>query len=152
MGIYSPSFTGFTNPYKFKVWRQSAQNATSSLSALLCDTTVFDTGSNVDITTNKGRFTAPVAGYYWFSARIRLVTGTNGFALVDLYKNSSSSLNGTINRSAGATTSVASHVSGIIQLAANDFVEAYIGSDTTNAITVTGSDENYFEGFLISSS
>jgi hypothetical protein len=139
----------FANPYKFRVYQTTAGNLGASPGKILFDTKTFDTGSNVDIVTNKGRFTAPVSGFYYFSATVSHNVGSGNFLRADLYKNGSflSAGIGFIN-SASAFQDDAI-VSDFIQLAANDYIEVYLISTVGNAIGV-GPGATYFSGFLVS--
>lgn len=138
--------TGF-NPYKFHVHRAAALNTANAASAAVAfDTKDYDTGTNIDVVTNKGRFTAPAAGFYRFDGAIDLVSGGTLEAIISLYKNGAETTRG------GRETIVSSHDVGIvvgdtIQLAANDYVEIYVFSSGTTAFTV-GTVTPYFSGSL----
>jgi hypothetical protein len=107
----------------------------------------FDTGSNLDITTNVGRFIAPIAGFYWFKCGI--ATGNNtgmNRLFCSLYKNGVEYARGTdIPSSTGA---YGVETSGLIQLAVNDYVEGFYYSAVGN--TVNTDHTTVFEGFLVS--
>lgn len=134
-----------SNPYKFSVYRNTAHTSSTTAARVQFDTKTFDTGSNVDIVTNKGRFTAPVAGFYYFTA-LAGNTVANAAIATFLYKNGSRIKHGNFF---GTTTGSISEVSGLLQLAATDYVEAYFlggnGSDM-----YTGADLCYFDGFMVS--
>lgn len=154
MSIYSPSTAALTNPYKFYAYRNAAQNTSAGAFAVIgCDTRVFDTGSNLDITTNKGRFTAPIAGFYYFSAQFETAAyaGT-GYLGISLLKNGAQTLNGNYIDMTAWANAIDSGVtvSGMLQLAANDYVEAAVFASATVALTVGSSKYNYFQGFLVS--
>lgn len=144
------------NPYKFRVYRSAAQNSTSGAYAVVnFDTRNFDTGSNVDITTNKGRFTAPIAGFYQFSWSAGWVgstgAGSSHAVTTALYKNGSSVSDGSLAspRDATAISDSRSVGSDVISLAAGDYVEVYIYATATAALGV-GSDKCFFSGHLVS--
>jgi hypothetical protein len=67
-----------TNPYKFSAYLSSGgQTITANTyTALKCDTTLFDTGSNYN--TSTGVFTAPIAGFYQFNIAVRAALGAAG--------------------------------------------------------------------------
>lgn len=132
------------NPYKFSVYLTSAQNTINGATRILYDTKEFDTGSNIDILTNKGRFTAPIAGFYQFNA-VAEAALVSGFLTVLLYKNGSLFKNGQ-SSTAGSPNIVGSWC---IQLAAGDFAEIFISSGSAVALG-TGSNVNVFSGFLVS--
>lgn len=134
------------NPYKFHVYRTAAQSSTAGAQAIVnFDTKLFDTGSNVDVVTNKGRFTAPVAGFYWFSARL----DGNGFTRVFLsfYKNGSEYIRGYRTNSANFQSVYVN--TGIVSVTAGDYFEAWLY--TSGAITANATDlESHFSGYLTS--
>lgn len=141
------------NPYKFLVWRSAALNTGNGAYAVMaCDTKVYDTGSNVDIVTNKGRFTAPVAGFYVFSGMaVATVAADNGRLLVGILKNGTIYLEGSEPRAGGTNTVLASSfTTPPISLAANDYIEFAIQSDSSAALAVGSATDNWFGGFLLS--
>ncbi len=146
-GGNSPKKT--TNQVKFSVYRTAAQNSLTTPTVVLMDTKLFDTSSNVDVATNKGRFTAPIAGYYHFDGLAGNTVASATTTFVYLYKNGSMAKRGTGNSS--SATGTYSSVSGFIQLAANDYVELYFvgGGGSTMGI---GQTDCYFDGFLVSAS
>ena len=138
----------FYNPYKFSVYRAAALLSNSSLTVIAFDTKVYDTSNNIDVVTNKGRFTAPVNGFYWFGgvAGNTIIVGSQ-MGIV-LYKNGSILKNGTILPSAIASGSFA-NIGTTVQLVAGDYVElAFIGSG--GGSMGVGQNNSYFEGFLVS--
>ena len=138
----------FYNPYKFSVYRAAALTSSSSFTVIAFDTKVYDTGTNIDVVTNKGRFTVPVNGFYWFggvAGNTIIVASQMGIVL---YKNGSILKNGTILPSAIASGSFAS-IGTTVQLVAGDYVElAFIGSG--GGAMGVGQNNCYFEGFLVS--
>lgn len=133
--------------YKFRVYRNAALNTGNGAFAIVtCDTKSYDTSSNVDVVTNKGRFTAPVAGFYHFSGEVSVTS--NADLMAALFKNGSVVSYGTRFTTAATLQNVV--VSDNLQLAANDFVELNTFSGSTKALEVSGAIENYFTGFLIS--
>lgn len=141
-----------SNPYKFSAYLTTAQNVGTAFTKVAFDTKIFDTGSNLDIVTNKGRFTAPVAGFYHFNATTTVTTaGAGTFTIMALYKNGSIycylyQFGGTAGQNFGGSGST------LISLAANDYVEVYVASGAAaKALDVgTPSLTNTFSGFLVS--
>lgn len=138
------------NPYKFRVYRTAALSTANNASAILTfDTKDYDTSSNIDVVTNKGRFTAPIAGYYHFDAAIDLTNGANVEGIISLYKNG-----GEITRG-GRMTPQTNHdvgvtVSDTLRLAASDYIEVNVFSSAATAYTVGSSPSPYFSGYLVS--
>ena len=132
-------------PYKFSAYLSSAQN-TSIL--ITFQTVLFDTGSNYSNST--GKFTAPINGYYWFSAAVTSSGVTNGTGFsINLNKNGGAVLYGNswVNTYNGANCGAV--VSGLLQLSAGDYIT--VGSAYTAGLAmVTGLGETYFQGFLVS--
>lgn len=140
--------TSFSNPYKFSVYRTAAQNGgTGALALVQFDTKTYDTGTNVDVVTNKGRFTAPAAGFYRFDSWITFAAAAGDGYIIALYKNGTLAKQGGQGFYAGSTTAGAG-VTGTLSLAANDYIEVYLRNGA-GAITV-GAANNYFEGNLVS--
>jgi len=137
--------------YKFSVYRAAAFSlSTGAATVIPYDTKLYDTGSNVDVATNKGRFTAPVAGFYHFNAQLAISPTVNSsVAFIDIRKNGSE-----INRGSrtviNGTDSLYLMISIELQLAATDFVEiGGFASATTQALEVSTA-LNWFTGFLVS--
>lgn len=146
-GITLNGFPYSTNPIKFSVYRNAAQNTgNGSLAVVNFDTKTYDTSSNVDIVTNKGRFTAPIAGFYTFKAAINASVAA-GYFLCSLFKNGSEAKRGVQQNDNASTFTLGVAVTGDLQLVAGDYVEVYCQGPTAGAITV-GAVNNYFDGSL----
>jgi hypothetical protein len=137
----------FTNPYKFSAYRNSAWTLGANTKVSL-DTELYDTGSNFA----SGTFTAPVAGFYHFSAAVGSEqTAAQGYYCY-LYKN-----NATIVATSGVQISgfsltfpIVNTVSKTLQLAASDTIELYgVGNAGTNP-GKTGQDITFLTGELVS--
>jgi hypothetical protein len=136
------------NPYKFSVYRNSAMTSFNTPTAVPMDTKLFDTGTNVDVVTNKGRFTAPIAGFYYFTGYAGNTAAGSTAIATYLFKNGTKVKSGSY-AGTGTTGGASSIVAGLVQLAATDYVEVYFigGSGSTMG---TGIDGCYFDGFLVS--
>lgn len=132
-------------PIMFSVYRTAALNSSNSETAVAFDTSLYDIGGNVDLTTNKGRFTAPIAGYYRFAGTVGNSAATSTAVYTVLAKNGVSVKAGTVNTSTLAPTY--SHASGTIQLAAGDYVELKFVGGNGSVISV-GAQNCWFEGEL----
>jgi hypothetical protein len=143
-----PDNTQFYNPVKFSVYRSAAQNTGASAFAIIShDTKVFDTGTNVDVATNKGRFTAPIAGFYQFNAQVALGGAGTSDGLIALYKNGSVVAYG--SRVKASTSLLSLNISKLLQLSVSDYIEVYTYTAAAYPLEIS-SLENYFEGFLVS--
>jgi hypothetical protein len=142
----------FSNPYKFSAYLAGAQNVGTGATKVLFDTENFDTGNNFDITTNKGRFTAPVAGFYQFNTNVSTTTAGSGTNIaVYFYKNGSPIVLGA-NIPAAAGNNPGTSLSTLLSLNAADYVEVYIatGAAAKALDTGAGASANTFSGFLVS--
>lgn len=134
------------NPYKFSVYRAAAHNSAGSYTKVDHDTTLYDTGGNI---SGSDKFTAPVAGFYYFNAQAGNTVAGSTAIFSALYKNGAQARVGQ-----GANTAAAgswSNVHGVLQLAANDYVEHYfIGGG--GSVMEVGQTKCFFEGFLLAKS
>lgn len=140
------TFPGPANPYKFSAYRTAAHTSSSSFALVQHDTELFDTNSNFDTVTNKGRYTAPVNGFYWFTALAGNSAATGIPINSALYKNGSLNIQGSYTVPGTAPT--LSVVTGILQLTAGDYVEHYFIGGAGSAM-YAGLGVCYFHGFLI---
>lgn len=139
-----------SNPVKFSYYAGTSTSLlTSTYVKLAFNTKEYDTGSNFDNVTNN-RFTAPLAGFYQFSAALQSASGTTGeYYTIALYKNGSLFKSGD-NELAQGTNLVNITVSPpLIQLAVNDYIEVWGFTNSTGTKTVqTGQTITYFGGYL----
>lgn len=136
------------NPIFFSVYRVAALNTPNGgAAAIAYDTKEWDKGNNVDVTTNKGRFTAPIAGYYSFTGYFGRVNSAvdsivsinkNGAELKRLERNNDASFH-----NMGGTVQ--------LQLKATDYIEILCYTGSTTAMQVANI-EAWFSGYLISAS
>lgn len=153
VGIDKSILTTDSNPYKFSVYRNAAQNVGTANTKVNFDTELYDTNSNFDSTTNF-RYVAPVAGFYYCSAGVVTVTaGAATRLFIMLYKNGTELFRGVDVTVAGATP-IGGRVDGLVQLAVSDYVEIFVGTvGAAKALDVTApatTPLNNFQGFLIS--
>lgn len=140
-----------TKPYNpaFKASINSITNRTGlegSIRKSPYDTTQLNVGNH--FSTSNHRFTAPVAGNYFFSISQNHI----GKQIVYLYKNGSVFHGGEFLHDTGGIWEH-STISAVIPLSANDYVEAYvrINSSTSQAFAWNGGSLTWdsFSGFLI---
>lgn len=141
-----------TMPYQ-PAWslqpNHSTQQYTSGVDTVLphANTSTHGTFLNGGVTVNSsGRVTVPVAGKYFFYASFRQEGISAGYQ-VSVRLNNSAIVRGGVWYNSQPYENVA--VSRIITLAANDYLEVYLYTDTT--FNVSGSNDHltFFEGFLI---
>ncbi|WP_299216164.1 hypothetical protein [uncultured Aquimarina sp.] len=111
---------------------------------------LFDNGNHFNETT--GEFTAPVNGFYYFTAQIRFDQISSGYFRLLLGVNGTTSLNNGLHAiSEGDATGTQFHtlnVGGVMKLNANDKVNIIVFSSSDASWSV--SDESGFNGYLIS--
>lgn len=137
-----------SNPYKFSAWRNAAANTGNNAYAVVgFDSELFDTNNNFDITTNKGRYTAPVTGFYQFNARVATTQGSgNNLYTVALFKNGSA-----LNYGGQSDANfMAGTISVLASLTAGDYVEVEAFAGTTLVLNVGSAAQCYFSGYLVS--
>jgi len=102
--------------------------------------------------TNQGRFIAPVAGVYYFSANmLHRQRGANGQAEITFYKNGTnvSSRGLSYTYVSGTSDHDNLHIELTIELAADDYVQVGIQSLVANTDFYVGESLANFRGFLI---
>lgn len=142
-----------SNPYKFRAYQAASQTTTANTFILVkYDAKTYDTSTNFDATVNKGRFTAPVAGFYHFDAITGIVGAVGTTELFSaLYKNSSAiSYGNDVITSAAAGGIFRSSVNDTIQLSAGDYVEHYVRCSGNVALDNSAPGATYFSGYLVS--
>lgn len=136
----------FSNQYKFSAYRNGAVNSVTSPTLITFDTVTFDTNSNYS--TSTGKFTAPITGFYNFTAQLQITNNASNYVFASLYKNGAEVKRG-VQFNIGTTITVGFNVVGLLSLAAGDFVQVF-GQGSGAAYTVASSIFCYFEGFLVS--
>lgn len=132
-----------SNPYKFRVRRNAAQNTGNGAFARISfDTEIYDTNNNFDSSTNY-RYTAPVTGFYWFGGGFAVNAGVSH--IVAIFVDGSEYRRGDANPTSGAV-----NVSDIISLNASQYVELHAYGGSATAMDVTNAAVSpYFGGFLV---
>lgn len=139
-GIAKNNLTTDSNPYKFHVTRNSAENSgNGSFAKINFDTEQFDTNNNFA----SGTYTAPVAGFYQFQART--AAAFTAQYLCALYKNGSLVERGDHDLASSGTAGV--NIADLQQSAANDTWDIYdFGSGGAREVGIS----IYYSGFLVS--
>ncbi len=137
-------------PHKFSAYASGATTiaASGTPTKVLLATELFDTGSDFA----SSRFTAPIAGFYQFDASVTEFITNGSASAAYLYKNGGIYKVGSWAQNAtGGNANVTSSVSGLIQLAASDYVELYgacTQAGTSN--TLATSYQTFMDGYLAS--
>lgn len=133
------------NPYKFSAYRTAAwTDGNSTFVKVAYDTKEYDTGNNFDVTTNIGRFTAPINGFYGFNATVSSTVTGGQIGNVALAKNGSIVKQGTAVDQGVANVGMGRTVVATLLLVAGDYVEVQsYGSGGGGTI---GGSATYFQG------
>ena len=135
------------NPYKFSVYRAGAWTDGNATFVLVTfDTEIFDTGLNYSTAT--GKFTATVAGTYWFAAGTTSSITTTNQKLTSIYINGATSIQGNQIGLFGGTDNILAIATGIIYMNVGDYAQIY--SYGAGGVGVATSYGTYFQGFLVS--
>jgi hypothetical protein len=146
------SASALTIPYKFLVYLNAATN-TNAQAIVQFDTKLYDTGSNVDVVTNKGRFTAPVTGYYYLKAVVGVSAYANAAQVTYFYKNGVQWVIGPNAANSSTIASIGTIVGGdVFPLTAGDYVEVqFFQNNGAAAVMKVGLPlQTYFSGHLVS--
>lgn len=113
------------------------------------DNAEFDVGGDVDLTSTKGRFTAPVSGVYHFESSVQLnTTAANVGAVLVLKVNGATAKNLSQLFTPAASAPILAG-STMIELLAGDTVQISVGT-SNSAGTVTGAQStSFFSGRLM---
>ena len=137
------------NPYKFYFYAGTTTLLTNGTWTIVnFNTKNYDTGTNYSTGTNL--FTAPIAGFYVFSANAQVTAGGTETYDIAIYKNNSIYAEG--NKVYGQAGTLNMTISPPpIQLNANDTISVYVynGSGGTKTVSASGT-ATYFGGYLVS--
>jgi hypothetical protein len=137
----------------FYAYDSSTVLPTSTTTTVVFSTEGYDTNNAYD--TSTGRFTAPVSGYYFLHANVRVSLGSGGNSRFDctFYINGTGSGGGGMNQqNANDNSSMATHV---LYLTAGQYVELKANQNSGASQTCSsgnnagGHPVNHFTGYLI---
>jgi len=136
------------NQPSFAMYLNSTSYTTNQI--LPFGSNLHNIGNNYDVSNYK--FTAPVAGTYFFYGQIRQETGAPSLSWhrIILYKNGATydPSRGTIyTRTTGVYSSVAMTM--VIKLAAGDYIQPYAEASTGSVSMATTPSETLFAGYFI---
>lgn len=149
IGIDKSILTTDSNPYKFSAYRSAAWTP-GNAAVVPFDAELFDTNNNFDITTNKGRYTVPVTGFYQLNACVSLTqTGGNPGIQSYIVKNGTTTVAyGISTLCVAGSWTYTMPVASLLSLVAGDYLEVYVYSSSLGG--QTGIALTYFNGFLVS--
>lgn len=137
------------NPYKFSAWLNAAFNIDSTPRVIPFDTEEFDVNNNFDIVTNKGRFTAPIDGYYKFEGAVLVNAGAGYHYVLRIHKNGSDFKHLVEATTASATNTLFQASSPPVHLVAGDYIELNMEASAVSNLVV-GESQVWFSGHLAS--
>lgn len=148
-GLYKNLLAVDSNPYKFSVYRNAALSIGAGATAKVTfDTENFDTNNNFDAVTNN-RYTAPVNGFYDFSASVHIAVNANLYGIL-LYKNGSAVKRGNFASTGAVATDNGFLLHTLYQLTAGDYVEIFFFNNSGGSAAIaTGDQKTYFTGYLV---
>lgn len=148
-GLYKNLLTVDSNPYKFMVRLTSGSPATGNNafgSAVAFNSEDYDTNNNV----SSGVYTAPVAGFYYFSWACNVGTSASGQGTTSaVYKNGVRNSDCSWSYSSATGQIIGSAGSVVISMSAGDTADIRVFATTTLNIGV-GASGTWFSGFLVS--
>ena len=128
-------------------------SATGTSGVLVFETEDFDIGGNYD--TSNGRFTAPIAGIYWFAFNIITATNssggtpTSGDSVAVRFIKNGSDIEGTLGYSMiNANYQLVLNSVHIFQLSASDYVQVNVSSEFAYS-DATAVNDPVFQGYLL---
>ena len=137
----------------FRARIAGSTGTTGTQGDLVFETEDFDIGGNYD--TSNGRFTAPVAGVYWFAYSSMTATNSSGGILtsgeafhVDFHKNGSQVAGARHYEYVAANNLDTVHLVDLMNLSASDYVQVNVGSEFAYSQTNSAYDP-VFQGYLI---
>lgn len=137
----------WTNPYKFSAYRAANYtSATAAFGKVPIDTEISDPNSNFDTTNN--RFVAPFDGDYFFIANTLTGANTTNRYLAALYKNGTAAKYGNDITGSGGGVIIGVNVSGLISLAATDYVEFFLFASAATTMAGDAGLSTHFQGFI----
>jgi hypothetical protein len=135
------------NHHAFHAYRGAGHvmGTASTATTVIFNTAVLNRGSCYN--TSNGRFTAQVAGKYFFGVNGMNTVETSGDHMLRIEKNGNVY---NITNPGGNVSSVGFGLSAVIDLAVNDYVTvSHYDSDTNSGLYASGGVWNGFCGFLI---
>lgn len=148
----SHATTAIANPYKFSAYNTGGSNlAAATFTKVTYNTEEYDTNNNFDSTTNY-RYTAPITGFYKFSAAFEVTAGGSDTYAISIYKNGTEVKRGNkLAMPSGIATTTLVVVPPPLSLTAGDYIEVWGYNSSGGGKSITaGQSLTYFGGELVS--
>jgi hypothetical protein len=136
-----------TTPNQPSFYAYGSPNGSIATSSTYASPTFNQTGHNIGghFNTSTERFTAPVAGLYFFHLNVYW-NATNGYSRMRIEKNGSTIDH--YNMKPGTGGDHTQQVFGVVQMAVNDYVLGQVQSDQSNSY-FRARNHTFFEGYLL---
>jgi len=136
-----------TTPDQPSFYVYGSPNGSIATSTAYASPTFNQTGHNIGghFNTSTERFTAPVAGLYFFHLNVYW-NSTNGYSRLRIEKNGSTIDHYNMKPSTGGDHT--QQVFGVVQMAVNDYVIGQVQSDQSNSY-YRARNHTFFEGYLL---
>lgn len=121
--------------------------ADSTDTAIVFDTEVFDTGGYATLGTNADRLTPTEAGLYQVDGFVYWDSNATGTRFLYIASSLASSICGVADQQANQAGPTAMRVSGLVNLAAGEYIELYAWQDSGGALNVLDN-AGGFEAYL----
>lgn len=139
-----------TMPYQpcFHATGTSSGSSFTSDTKLPFDTEYFDVGSHYDHVTNY-RFTAPIAGkYFFYASYLTYPSSDPSYVTLSFHLNGTKSYEYGFSRGANSAQEDR-NMSSILSLSANDYVEVYVEPNSGTSYYFLSGGHAHFFGYLI---
>lgn len=141
-GMSQSGFLTWKNKYRARAHKSATQSITATEARIQYDVVDWDPNGNFDVTTNVGRYTCPLNGFYRVTGCFRVTTQCE--MVLDVIKNGTGFSRLALSGTSGAFVAQGSAT---VQCVATDYLECWgaLPGGNQNVPTGVASLENYME-------